>query len=339
MSIAESYDAMHAAINNATRLFLSLMWVPFIFSIFPSIAQSGITARYLYKLSDFSGTIPYSQVRVSVDSQHNEVYVDDGGSVRIFNESGMEIYSFLETQELGGIYGIVVDEDGDIYLLSYDYPPSDYPSAEGIAKRRFYLCRCNYRGKLIEKITLSNLPPEYSEYGPNCMYYRNGRFFFANLRGMTAIVTDKRGVFEKGFNFGAIIGVDENERPDTEFFGFYVDREENFYFTVPVNFKAYKVSPEGKVFSFGKPGGAPGMFGVVSGIAVDNDGNIFVTDKLKCVVMVFNRNFKFLTEFGFRGSAPGNLIAPASVALGNNGQVYVTQSPKAGVSVFSVTAN
>jgi DNA-binding beta-propeller fold protein YncE len=101
----------------------------------------------------------------------------------------------------------------------------------------------------------------------------------------------------------------------------------------------YKVSQSGKVTSFGKPGGAPGMFNVVSGIAVDNDGRIFVTDKLKSVVMVFDRAFKFLTEFGYRGNAPGNLIGPASVALGNNGQVYVTQSLKVGVSVFSITTN
>ena len=79
-------------------------------------------------------------------------------------------------------------------------------------------------------------------------------------------------------------------------------------------FKAFQLSPDKKLASFGRSGSAPGRFGVVAGIVTDSRGNVLVADKLKSVVMVFDKNFDFLTEFGYRGSRPENLVVPDDLA-------------------------
>jgi hypothetical protein len=172
------------------------------------------------------------------------------------------------------------------------------------------------------------------------MFYRDGNFFLVGTNGMRAIVADKQGVFQKGYDFAQILEIPEKDRPDTEITGFSLDRNGNMLFTVTVLFKAYVVSPDGKVEgAFGKAGSAPGMFGVVGGIVVDDNGNYLVVERLRSVVMVFNKEFRFLHEFGYRGDKPGNLIRPSELAVGNSGKLYVTQSRNRGVAVFSVTSD
>ena len=172
------------------------------------------------------------------------------------------------------------------------------------------------------------------------MFYRDGKFLFLSSSGMRVVVTDRSGAFLKGYDLADILEIPEKDRPDTEIFGFNLDTEGNMLFTVATLFKAYVVSPDGKVTaSFGKAGSAPGLFGVVSGIAKDDQGNYLVVERLRSVVMVFDKEFRFLLEFGYRGGKPGNLIRPNEVAVGNSGKLFVTQVMNRGVSVFSVTSN
>jgi hypothetical protein len=172
------------------------------------------------------------------------------------------------------------------------------------------------------------------------MLYRDGNFILVNMNIAKAVVTDKRGVYLKGFNFLEIIELPDKERSDKEIFGFGMDRAGNMLFTIPVLFKAYIVSPEGMMTaSFGKAGSAPGMFGVVSGIDVDDLGNYLVVERLRSVVMVFDKNFQFLKEFGYRGTRPENLIQPNDLVVGNAGKLYVNQVRDRGVSVFSLASD
>src|SRR4030067_3582078 len=91
---------------------------------------------YLYNLSNFSGTIPYDWTRIVVDTERDEVYVLYQNLVKIFNENGMEIYSFGEDGDLGNLVDISVDKDGNILLLSYK-------------DSQLEIIRCNFRGERI----------------------------------------------------------------------------------------------------------------------------------------------------------------------------------------------
>jgi DNA-binding beta-propeller fold protein YncE len=121
--------------------------------------------------------------------------------------------------------------------------------------------------------------------------------------------------------------------------GFSVDREGNILFTVPTLFKACILSPDGKLNWFGKSGSASGRFNIVAGIVRDSKGNYLVVDKLKCAVMIFDQNFKFISQFSERGYKPGYLIAPDDIAIDNGNRIYVTQAARKGVSVFKLTYN
>jgi DNA-binding beta-propeller fold protein YncE len=85
-------------------------------------------------------------------------------------------------------------------------------------------------------------------------------------------------------------------------------------------------------------GSTPGRFGVVAGITSDASGKfILVADTLRCVVMIFDRDFRFQTEFGFRGLRPENLVGPMGLAIDSKNRLYVAQLRNRGVSVYQLT--
>ena len=287
-------------------------------------AMAALQASFLYSLSDFTGFIPYNWARVSVDEERNEVYVLYQNLMRIFNDAGMEIYRFGDDLDVGRIIDMAIEPSGDILLLAY----KEQSGGE--------IIRCNYRGDPKSTFWLSNLPNPFSNFSPNRMIYRQGNLYFISLMGMQVVITDTRGIFKKGYDLIPLLEREEKERGNMEVSGFSVDREGNILFTVPTLFRACILSPEGKIDWFGRPGSINGRFNIVGGITKDSKGNYIVIDKLKCAVMVFDKDFNFITQFGYRGSKPDNLIIPDDVAIDNKDRIYVTQTKKRGVSVFKL---
>jgi hypothetical protein len=295
-----------------------------------SLAWAGVKGSFLYNLSSFTGTIPYDWARVVADKRRNEVYVLYQSTLRIFNEHGMEIYRFGDDLDLGHVVDIAVDENSDIFLLAYKQSGGDI-SGE--------IVHCNFRGEPKSRLEIKNMPGEFSRFSPNRMIYQDGNFYLASLMGLQVAVVDHQGDFKKGYDLFPMLELEEKDRGNVEIFGFSVDREGNILFTIPVLFRAYILSPDGKLTYFGRPGSVPGRFNIVAGIARDSKGNYLVVDKLKCAVMVFDPNFRFVTQFGERGYKPGYLIAPDDIAIDNSDRIYVTQAAKKGVSVFRLTYN
>ena len=294
-------------------------------------AGAGISgAYYMYNLSDFSGTVPYNWAGLSVDEDRNEIYVVYKNDIEVYNDKGMKVYSFGDDENISGvIYDVTVDRDGTIFLLLLE--GDDYS-----------VLRCNYRGEPVSEIKLTNLPPEFSGIFPSRIIYKGGNLYLADLmRSKKVIITDSNGMFRDGYDINSLFGLDDIQgKPgqEKEIAGFSVDEEGYMLFTVPTIFRAFRMSPDRKVQSFGEPGNIPGKFSVVAGIASDRAGNYYVTDTLKSVIMIFDRDFKFIMEFGYRGDRPGNLIAPRNMVV-SNGNVYVSQSRKRGVSVYKILQN
>jgi sugar lactone lactonase YvrE len=169
---------------------------------------------------------------------------------------------------------------------------------------------------------------------------------------MKVVVIDEAGRFEKGYDLGReikpFVPRDEvlrelaaydwrkKQLEDIDLNGFAVDDQGNLFFTVPVLFSAFRLSPDGELTPFGRSGSGKGKFGVVAGIATDEAGYIYVSDRLRSVVLVFDRALMFQTEFGYRGNQPSNLIVPDDLAVDSRGNVYVGQAANRGVSVFKV---
>jgi DNA-binding beta-propeller fold protein YncE len=294
-------------------------------------ADAGISgAYYMYNLSDFSGTVPYNWAGLSVDEDRKEIYVVYKNDIEVYNDKGMKVYTFGDDENIKGvIYDVAVDRDGTIFLLLLE--GDDYS-----------VLRCNYRGEPVSRIKLTNLPSGYSKFFPGRIIYRAGNLYLADLmRSKKVVITDSNGAFRDGYDINSLFGMDDIEgKPgqEKEIAGFSVDEEGNMLFTVPTIFRAFRMSPDRKVQSFGEPGNIPGKFSVVAGIASDAAGNYYIADTLKSVIMIFDKDFNFIMEFGYRGDRPGNLIAPRNMVV-SNGNVYVSQSRKRGVSVYKILQN
>lgn len=281
-----------------------------------------VKPAYLHTLSTFTGPLRYDWVRVQVDANRDEAYVIFQNVVRVFNPSGMQIFTFGEDLDVGQIADVAVNPDGRILVLSYkDQKP--------------FVTVCNYRGVPLQPMEVTKLPAGVP-FQPQRVVYRNGEYYFLSLSAGSLIVTDATGEFRRHVDLLSALGTVDKEKTNNEISGFAVDKDGTMFFTVPTVFKVFKQSPDGTIASFGAPGSAAGKFGVVAGIAVDSRGDIVVADKLKCVVMTFDKDFKFLGEFGYRGAKPQNLILPDAVAIDSKDRLYVSQARGRGISVFAL---
>ncbi len=280
---------------------------------------------FLFALSDANGPLPVSWVRLAHDATAHETFVLDPseGIVRVFNKAGMETYSFGDDAALGPVNDVAVLEGGDLVLLTW-------------AAGKAALVRCNFRGEPLRRIEIRGAPPELAAFVPDRIREAGGILYLASSQAMRAVAVAPDGTWIRTYDASAV--AEGKQKGDAGFTGFAADAHGNVLFTVAPLFQAFVLSPDGTLRSFGMRGSSPGKFNVVGGIAADGDGNLYVTDVLRSVVMVFDPTFEFRGEFGYRGYGPGNLIAPRDLVVGD-GQVFVTQSAGRGVSVFRVEAS
>jgi DNA-binding beta-propeller fold protein YncE len=307
-----------------------LLVVTLIFSLTCLVAYSnnvsaGIETSFLYTLSNFSGPITYNWANMFIDQARKEIYVLDPKvrDITVFNERGMEVYHFGDDGSLGLALDATLDKDGNILVLSRNGP-------------NVSITKCNFRGEPIAQLALKDFPPDFSPFLPNRIIYRQDLLYLLDSSSLMVAVIDANGLFQNGYDLGALIGIEEDERDGTDIDGFSVDAEGNMLFTVPVKFAAFVLSPAGEYIQFGRPGGAPGKFNNVGGIVADDQGYYYVADKLKSTILVFDKDFRFQLEFGYRGSRPENLNGPRKLALDAQGRLYVSQLGK-GISVFQIT--
>jgi hypothetical protein len=322
--LAEGLFTMKSA--RRLKMLLAVLIVVLAGTISAQAASQTVGGGFIYNLASFTGPIPYNQARVTVDRQRNETYVLSANNLRIFNDAGMEIYQFGDDLDLGQIVDVAVDEDGDVLLLAYK-------------ESRGSVVRCDFRGQPKATIDLRGLPKDFLDFSPNRMIYQQGTLYFASTSGLKVVVTDREGNFEKGYDIFSLLELEEKDRGTVEIIGFSVDRDRNILMTVPVLFRAFTMSPAGEIKYFGRPGSAPGRFNIIAGISRDSRGNYLVVDRLKCAVLVFDKNFKFLAQFGGYGKKAGNLAFPDEIAVDNADRIYVTQMGRRGVSVYRLTAN
>ncbi len=291
----------------------------------PAPAAAAFKLSYQYNLATPTGEVRTSGLGLSYDPSADELFTVGYGLVRIYNKSGMEVYSFGDDEELGRPLGAAALENGDILVLS-------------LRDGKTSIVRCNFRGDREEAFELRGVPEEFaSVFGAGAIAYAKGKIYLADLLSMRVLIIDTSGTYLASYDVAALLQVEE-KRQDLGLNGFSVDKDGNFLFTISPLFKAYVVSLNGEVRSFGKPGSAPGRFNIAAGIASDEAGRIYVADMLKCAVIVFDKEFNFLGEFGYRGFTPGRLIAPRDIAVGN-GVVYVAQNGQRGVSAYQILPN
>ena len=288
--------------------------------------RAEVQTAFLYSLSNFNGTVPFNWASIHVDEERDEIYVTDTrlGEIRIFNETGMEVFRFGDNLNLGAVIAAAVNREGNILILSRRLS-------------KFSIVVCNFRGEHLSELTLQGFPAEFAGFFPSDMVYRHEQLYLLDNDSLRIAVTDANGLYRTGYDIGTMINIEKEKRGQSEVGGFSVDANRNILFTIPVIFKAFTLSPDGKIAGFGVPGSAPGRFNIVGGIVADEEGYLYVADRLKSAILIFDKDFRFLKEFGYRGRKPDNLIAPKDLSLDHKGRLYVSQLRDRGVSGFQIT--
>lgn len=80
---------------------------------------------------------------------------------------------------------------------------------------------------------------------------------------------------------------------------------------------------------------SPGDFGAPQGVAVDKDGNIYVTDTLNDRVEIFDADGAFISTFGKPGDGPGYFARPKGIAVDGDGHIWVADEMQDRLQVFN----
>lgn len=78
----------------------------------------------------------------------------------------------------------------------------------------------------------------------------------------------------------------------------------------------------------------PGDFAMPSNVAVDHDGNLYVSDTLNTRVQIFDADGNFIRAFGKAGDGPGYFARPKGIAVDSDGHIWVADAVQNRVQVF-----
>jgi len=79
----------------------------------------------------------------------------------------------------------------------------------------------------------------------------------------------------------------------------------------------------------------PGDFGAPSNVAVDKEGDVYVTDTMNNRVEIFDADGNFVSEFGKHGDAPGYFARPKGIAVDGDGHIWVVDTVLDLLQVFN----
>jgi len=79
----------------------------------------------------------------------------------------------------------------------------------------------------------------------------------------------------------------------------------------------------------------PGLFSLPTAVAVDRDGNVYVTDTFNNRIQIFDPDGQFITAFGKNGDGPGELERPKGIAVDVDDHIWVVDAAQNRVKVFN----
>lgn len=89
------------------------------------------------------------------------------------------------------------------------------------------------------------------------------------------------------------------------------------------------------LFDFGKRGSGPGEFAMPYDLAINRDGQVYVTDSGNCRIQIFDREGNYLKSFGTPGTSLGRFGRPKAIAIDAAGEVYVADALSGNFQIFN----
>ncbi len=159
------------------------------------------------------------------------------------------------------------------------------------------------------------------------------RLFAADSGKRHVLVFDKNHKVEAAISEGLVapggLAVDNENR-----LLYVTDAEQDLVFV-------YDADPPYKLIrKLGKPGTehtstAPGEFAKPTGVAVDQDGNVFISDTWNNRIEVFDADGTFIRTFGEAGDGPGYFARPKGLSIDGDGHIWVADAMQNRVQVFT----
>ncbi len=178
---------------------------------------------------------------------------------------------------------------------------------------------------------------------------RNGREArFGLINGLAIDDNDKLFVSDDKFHKVIVInpqhqeessfGADVLVRPG----GMAIDTENRFLYVVDTGSDVVDVFDADTyklLRKIGTPGKKhlltdPGDFALPTNVAVDKEGNVYVTDTMNNRVEIFDADGKFVSAFGRSGDGPGHFARPKGIAIDRDGHIWVVDGVQQRVQVF-----
>jgi sugar lactone lactonase YvrE len=124
--------------------------------------------------------------------------------------------------------------------------------------------------------------------------------------------------------------------------GVAIDRENRFVYVADTGNDVVDVFDADNykfLRQIGKPGKrhdqtGPGVFSLPEGVAVDRDGNVYVTDTFNDRIEMFDADGQFISTFGKNGDSPADFERPKGIAIDCDGHIWVVDAAQNRVKVF-----
>src|SRR5271165_1622823 len=161
----------------------------------------------------------------------------------------------------------------------------------------------------------------------------NDHFFVSDARMHRVLAFNEKHEQE------ASIGMDVLVRPG----GIALDRENRFLYVADTGqdvIQVFDADTYKLLRHIGKPSKKhdqtdPGTFSLPECVAVDNDGNVYVTDTFNNRVEIFDADGAFVNMFGKNGDGPADLERPKGIAIDGDGHIWVVDDGQDRVKVFN----
>ena len=180
-------------------------------------------------------------------------------------------------------------------------------------------------------------------------FLRNGHeAAFRNIIGLAIDDSDRLfvadaamhqvSVFNPQLKLESTFGTDQLKRPS----GIAIDNENRFVYVVDTGYETVFVFDADNFKLLRKVGGPakklndddPATFAKPTNVALDKDGNVYISDTLNNRIQIFDADGNFVSMFGKAGDAPGTFQRPKGVAIDSDGHIWVVDASQCNVQIY-----